>query len=96
LNEIGFLQSRLFRVARMLIDLGIHASGWSREQAITELMRMTAQSRAPCELDVDRYFVLPSMIAGDEISYYACAEGARRRCTAPHRSMILHPFTTKV
>ena len=31
---------------------------------------MTAQPRALCEGDVDRYFVLPGMIAGDEIGYY--------------------------
>jgi uncharacterized protein (DUF885 family) len=70
LGEIGYLQSRLFRVARLLVDIGIHVSGWNREQAIATLTQMTAQPRALCETDVDRYFVLPGMIAGDEIGYY--------------------------
>src|SRR5262249_21773557 len=81
-GEIGYLQSRLFRVARMLVDIGIHVTGWGRERAIDELMGMTAQPRALCETDVDRYFVLPGMIAGDEIGYYgwrAALEKARRQ-----------------
>jgi len=69
-SEIGFLQSRLFRVSRMLVDIGIHVNGWTREQAISTLMGMTAQPRALCETDVERYFVLPGMIGGDEIGYY--------------------------
>jgi uncharacterized protein (DUF885 family) len=85
LGEIGYLQSRLFRVARMLVDIGIHVSGWSRAQAIHTLMEMTAQPQALCETDVDRYFVLPGMIGGDEIGYYgwraahAQASGNARR-----------------
>jgi uncharacterized protein (DUF885 family) len=81
-SEIGFLQSRLFRVARMLVDIGIHANGWSREAAINSLMGMTAQPRALCETDVDRYFVMPGMIGGDEIGYYGwrdARERARRK-----------------
>jgi uncharacterized protein (DUF885 family) len=70
LSEIGYLQSRLFRVARMLVDSGIHVSGWSRAQAIHTLMEMTAQPQTLCETDVDRYFVMPGMIGGDEIGYY--------------------------
>jgi hypothetical protein len=31
---------------------------------------MTAQPQALCETDVERYFVLPGMIGGDEIGYY--------------------------
>lgn len=81
-SELGFLQSRLFRVARMLVDIGIHSNGWSREEAINSLMGMTAQPRAVCETDIDRYFVMPGMICADEIGYYGwrdCRERARRR-----------------
>jgi uncharacterized protein (DUF885 family) len=77
-GEIGFLQSRLFRAARLLVDIGIHANGWSRDEAINSLMGMTAQPRPLCETDVDRYFVMPGMIGGDEIGYYGW-RGARER-----------------
>jgi uncharacterized protein (DUF885 family) len=69
-SEIGYLQSRLFRVARMLVDIGIHVVGWSRAQAVHTLTEMTAQPQTLCETDVDRYFTLPGMIGGDEIGYY--------------------------
>jgi uncharacterized protein (DUF885 family) len=82
-SEIGFLQSRLFRVARMLVDIGIHSNGWSREEAIDSLMGMTAQPRALCETDIDRYFVMPGMIGADEIGYYGWREARERaRCKA--------------
>jgi uncharacterized protein (DUF885 family) len=77
-SEIGFLQSRLFRVARMLVDIGIHSNGWSREEAINSLMGMTAQPQALCETDVDRYFVMPGMIGADEIGYYGWREARER------------------
>ncbi|MDB6104950.1 MAG: hypothetical protein JWO52_4949, partial [Gammaproteobacteria bacterium] len=85
-SEIGYLQSRLFRVARMLVDIGIHVSGWSRAQAIHTLMEMTAQPQALCETDVDRYCVQPGMIGGDEIGYYGWrAARAKANGTAPRK-----------
>jgi uncharacterized protein (DUF885 family) len=85
-SEIGYLQSRLFRVARMLVDIGIHVSGWGRAQAIQTLMETTAQPQALCEVDVDRYFVQPGMIGGDEIGYYGWREArAKARRQAGHK-----------
>ncbi|MFL6606477.1 MAG: DUF885 domain-containing protein [Steroidobacteraceae bacterium] len=80
LSEIGYLQSRLFRVARMLVDTEIHVSGCSRTQAIHRLMELTAQPPALCEADVDRYFVQPGMIGGDEIGYYAWRTAHAKAC----------------
>jgi len=50
----------------------------SRPQAIQTLMETTAQPQALCEADVDRYFVQPGMIAGDEIGYYGWREARAR------------------
>jgi uncharacterized protein (DUF885 family) len=50
----------------MLVDIGIHTRGWSRETAVRMLMETTAQPPGLGETDVDRYFV----IGGDEIGYY--------------------------
>ncbi len=91
-GEIGFLQSRLFRVARLLVDIGIHADGWSRHEAINSLMRMTAQPRALCETDVERYFVLPGMIGGDEIGYYGWREARERAHRRAGRKFDLASF----
>jgi uncharacterized protein (DUF885 family) len=91
-GEIGFLQSRLFRVARLLVDIGIHADGWSRDEAIGSLMRMTAQPRAQCETDVERYVVLPGMIGGDEIGYYGWREARERAHRRAGRKFDLASF----
>jgi uncharacterized protein (DUF885 family) len=63
------------------LDIGIHTRGWNRAAAIRMLMETTAQPPGLCETDVDRYFVLPGMIGGDEIGYYgwrSAREKARR------------------
>jgi uncharacterized protein (DUF885 family) len=91
-GEIGFLQSRLFRVARLLVDIGIHADGWSRDEAISSLMKMTAQPRALCETDVERYFVLPGMIGGDEVGYYGWREARERAHRRAGRKFDLASF----
>jgi uncharacterized protein (DUF885 family) len=91
-GEIGFLQSRLFRVARLLVDIGIHANGWGREEAISSLMGMTAQPRALCETDVDRYFALPGMIGGDEIGYYGWRDARERAHRRAGRNFELASF----
>ena len=92
LSEIGYLQSRLFRVARMLVDIGIHVSGWSRAQAIHTLIEMTAQPQNLCETDVDRYFVQPGMIGGDEIGYYGWRAARTRACGNAARKYDLASF----
>jgi hypothetical protein len=43
-----------------------------------------------------RYFAQPGMIGGGEIGYYGWRAARTRACRNAARSMILHPFTTKV
>ncbi|MEO1028584.1 MAG: DUF885 domain-containing protein, partial [Pseudomonadota bacterium] len=72
LARIGYLQSLLFRSARLVVDVGIHAKRWSREEAISYLVDTTGQPRAMMEREVDRYAVWPGqsasyMIGRDQI-----------------------------
>lgn len=58
-GRLGYLQWQLFRAARLVVDTGMHADGWSREQAIGYLVRTTGQSVETVTSEVERYAVWP-------------------------------------
>jgi uncharacterized protein (DUF885 family) len=56
----GFLQGQILRAARLVVDTGIHAKGWSREQAIDYMVSVGADpSREFIASEVDRYIAWP-------------------------------------
>jgi uncharacterized protein (DUF885 family) len=59
LQRLGMLTLDSLRSARLVIDTGLHAFGWSREQAITQLLDSTSLSRRIAESEVDRYIADP-------------------------------------
>ena len=59
LDQLGRLSSDALRASRLVVDAGIHALGWSRQQAIDYMVAHTAESRAFIESEVDRYIILP-------------------------------------
>jgi uncharacterized protein (DUF885 family) len=58
-DRFGHLQAQAFRAARLVVDTGLHALGWSREQAIDYMVRETGQSLLFVETEVDRYLSNP-------------------------------------
>lgn len=63
LGRIGYLQSLLFRAARIAADTGLHAKRWTREETIEYLITVTGQPRSAMETEVDRYAVWPGQAA---------------------------------
>ena len=59
LDRMGLLSNDALRAARLVVDPGIHALGWSRQQAIDYMVEHTAESRAFIESEVDRYIITP-------------------------------------
>ena len=55
IERAGYLQSFLFRAARLVIDTGLHAKGWSREKAVGEMVAMTGFARPRVQREVERY-----------------------------------------
>ncbi|QNA90861.1 DUF885 domain-containing protein [Massilia sp. Dwa41.01b] len=56
----GYLNDDMLRAARLVIDTGIHAFGWSRRQAIDYLNGNTANALLDNEVEVDRYIAQPA------------------------------------
>ena len=63
LGRIGYLQSLLFRAARLVADTGIHRKHWSRQEAIDYLVSVTGQPETQMAQEVDRYTVWPGQAA---------------------------------
>lgn len=59
MERLGMLELQALRAARLVIDTGIHARNWSREQAIGELEKAWADNREDAEIEIDRYIALP-------------------------------------
>jgi uncharacterized protein (DUF885 family) len=55
LEKAGYLQSFLFRAARLVVDTGIHADKWTREQATDYLVATTGFARPRSQREVERY-----------------------------------------
>lgn len=59
LGEVGYLQSALFRAARLVVDTGIHAKRWSREQAIAAMADIDGEPTSSAATEIERYCVWP-------------------------------------
>lgn len=59
LSRVGMLSADSLRACRLVVDTGMHAMGWSREQAIQYLLDHSPMDRAHIEQEVDRYIGLP-------------------------------------
>jgi len=92
-GELGYLQWRLFRLGRVVVDTGLHAMGWSRDQAIAAMTDLQGQSIAfiTIEADVDRIVVTPAKYAAEALgalSLRAWRPQARARWPAYHRAVL--------
>lgn len=58
-SRVGYLQMQLFRAARLVVDTGIHARRWTRDQAVSYMVATTGQSESAMRREVERYCVTP-------------------------------------
>ncbi|HKR75402.1 MAG TPA: DUF885 family protein [Rhodanobacter sp.] len=65
-DRFGYLSYQAWRAARLVVDTGIHAMGWTRKQAQDYLRENTALADHEIETEVDRYIAWP----GQALSYY--------------------------
>lgn len=59
LDRLGMLSSQNWRAARLVVDTGLHALGWTRQQAIDYMLAHTPQSVESATSEVDRYIIWP-------------------------------------
>ncbi|MBI1199817.1 MAG: DUF885 family protein [Phenylobacterium sp.] len=59
LLKVGYLQSLLFRAARLVTDTGIHYKRWGRDQATKYMVDTFGNTTARAQREVERYFSSP-------------------------------------
>lgn len=58
-GDLGRLQAELFRAVRLVVDTGIHAKHWTREQAIAYMLGKTGMGEKEVTAEIERYIVMP-------------------------------------
>jgi uncharacterized protein (DUF885 family) len=74
----GKLHMEAFRAARLVVDTGIHALGWTRDQAIDYMVTQVGQAREDAVEEVDRYYVWPGQALGYKLGQLKILELRKR------------------
>jgi uncharacterized protein (DUF885 family) len=88
-EHYGRLEMEMWRALRLVVDTGIHARGWSREQAVAYMAERLSLSRETIEGEVDRYAALPAQALGYQIGNLKLRE-LRRRAEAQLGTRFRH------
>ena len=65
MRDLGRLQNELWRAVRLVVDTGLHAKRWTRQEAIQYFRDNTPLSEGDIKTEVERYLVVP----GQALSY---------------------------
>jgi uncharacterized protein (DUF885 family) len=91
--RFGMLNYAAWRAARLVVDTGVHALGWSREQAVLFLDENTHLSDADIANEVDRYIAWPGQALAYMVGYMEIAklrEEAQRRLGSHFDLRVFH------
>ena len=58
-DELGVLQSEMFRANRLVVDTGLHYKKWTREKAMEYMKKTTGMSDTEVRVEIERYIVWP-------------------------------------
>ena len=59
-DELGVLQSEMFRANRLVVDTGMHYKRWTRERAMDYMKKTTGMSDTEVRVEIERYIVWPA------------------------------------
>jgi uncharacterized protein (DUF885 family) len=69
IGRLGYLQSIAFRACRLVVDTGLHAKRWTRQQAIEWFASTNGSSVAEVTSEVDRYCAWPGQACGYKVGH---------------------------
>ncbi|MCH4268682.1 MAG: DUF885 family protein [Brevundimonas sp.] len=68
-GQIGYLQSLMFRAARLVVDSGLHHKRWSREQGIRYMVDTLGDQESSIATEVERYCVWPGQASSYKVGH---------------------------
>ncbi|MFZ2997766.1 DUF885 domain-containing protein [Sphingobium sp.] len=69
IDRAGYLQSFLFRAARLVVDTGIHAKKWDVKQATDYMVDKSGFARPRCQREVERYCTQPGQATSYKVGH---------------------------
>ena len=81
-GDLGRLEAEMFRAARLVVDTGLHAKGWTREQAIAYMVSTTGMNESEVITEVERYMGQPGQACAYKVGQLKILELRERAKTA--------------
>lgn len=91
-DRLGQLQAENFRAVRLVVDTGLHAKRWTREEAIAYMVSNTGIARSDVVREVERYVVAPGQACAYKIGQLKLLELRDRARTALGDAFELKAF----
>jgi uncharacterized protein (DUF885 family) len=77
-SRFGRLGSEIWRAIRLVVDTGMHAKGWSEEQAVQYFLANSATTEAQARSEIRRYLVIPGQATSYKIGMLKIQELRRK------------------
>jgi uncharacterized protein (DUF885 family) len=68
-GRLGYLQSIAFRACRLVVDTGLHAKRWTRQQAVDYFVNVNGSNPLEVASEVDRYCSWPGQACGYKVGH---------------------------
>jgi uncharacterized protein (DUF885 family) len=68
-GRLGYLQSLAFRACRLVVDTGLHAKRWTREQGVEFFVNVNGSNPLEVASEVDRYCSWPGQACGYKVGH---------------------------
>ena len=91
-GDLGRLEAEMFRAARLVVDTGLHAENWTREQAITYMVNTTGMNESEVVSEVERYMGLPGQACAYKVGQLKILELRQRAKAALGAKFNLKDF----
>jgi len=95
-GDLGRLQAEMFRAVRLVVDTGLHAKGWTREQAIQYMVNTTGMGESEVTSEIERYMALPGQALAYKVGQLKILELRERARAALGDKFNLKDFHTVV
>jgi uncharacterized protein (DUF885 family) len=79
----GHLNDEMLRAVRLVVDTGMHAKGWTREQAIQYMRETLGYTEPVARIEIERYMVWPGQALGYKIGAIKIQEVVLNEGTLP-------------
>ena len=95
-DELGVLQSEMFRANRLVVDTGMHFKRWTREEAMAYMKKTTGMSDTEVRVEIERYIVWPGQATSYKMGMLKILELRKKAKNALGEKFDIKKFHTIV